>query len=118
MNLITILDLVFSMGVLIHIAPDQLLKNMKKMFQYSSKYILMGEYFNRTLISIEYQGEKDKLFKRDFGKLFIENFNVRLVDYGFLWDISTIWLVLMILHGGCLRKKMILLCNLCNRFLN
>lgn len=78
-------DLVFTMGVLIHINPDQLLKNMEKMFQYSSRYILMGEYFNRTPISIEYQGEKDKLFKRDFGKLFIENFTVRLVDYGFLW---------------------------------
>ena len=34
---------------------------------------------------IEYQGEQNKLFKRDFGKLFIENFNVQLVDYGFLW---------------------------------
>jgi hypothetical protein len=35
---------------------------------------------------IEYQGKKDRLFKRDFGKLFIENFDVKLVDYGFLWD--------------------------------
>ena len=34
---------------------------------------------------IEYQGQKDKLFKRDFGKLFIENFDVTVVDYGFLW---------------------------------
>ncbi|WP_103668747.1 pseudaminic acid biosynthesis-associated methylase [Pseudanabaena sp. BC1403] len=78
-------DLVFTMGVLIHINPDQLLTHMEKMFWYSSKYILMGEYFNRTPISLEYQGEKDKLFKRDFGKLFIKNFSVRLVDYGFLW---------------------------------
>jgi pseudaminic acid biosynthesis-associated methylase len=78
-------DLVFTMGVLIHINPDQLLDHMKRMFRYSSKYILMGEYFNRTSISIVYQGEKDKLFKRDFGRLFIENFNVGLLDYGFLW---------------------------------
>ena len=34
---------------------------------------------------LEYQGEKDRLFKRDFGKFFIENFPVTLVDYGFLW---------------------------------
>lgn len=33
---------------------------------------------------IEYQGKKDKLFKRDFGKLYLENFNLKLVDYGFL----------------------------------
>ena len=78
-------DLVFTMGVLIHINPDQLLEHMAKMFGYSKKYILIGEYFNRTPISIEYQGEKEKLFKRDFGKLFIENFDVELVDYGFLW---------------------------------
>ena len=45
----------------------------------------MGEYFNRTPTSITYQGEEEKLFKRDFGKLFIENFDVTLVDYGFLW---------------------------------
>lgn len=78
-------DLVFTIGVLIHIHPDNLLTNMRKMFDYSSKYILMGEYFNRTPMMIEYQGQKDRLFKRDFGKLFIENFQVKLVDYGFLW---------------------------------
>lgn len=73
------------MGVLIHINPDQLLDHMKKMFEYSKKYVLMGEYFNRTPVSLEYQGEKDKLFKRDFGKLFLENFKVKVLDYGFLW---------------------------------
>jgi len=78
-------DLVFTMGVLIHINPDQLLANMERMYRYSSKYILIGEYFNRTPTSIEYQGERGKLFKRDFGKLFMENFEAKLVDYGFLW---------------------------------
>ena len=78
-------DLVFTMGVLIHINPDQLLEHMQKMYAYSSRFVLFGEYFNRTPISLEYQGEKDKLFKRDFGRLFIENFRVRLLDYGFLW---------------------------------
>ena len=78
-------DLVFTIGVLIHIDPNSLLANMEKMFQYSNKYILIGEYFNRTPVAIEYQGHKDKLFKQDFGKLFINNFNVKLLDYGFLW---------------------------------
>lgn len=78
-------DLVFTMGVLIHISPAQLLDNMAKMASLSNRYILIGEYFNRTPISIEYQGEKEKLFKRDFGKLFLENFKVKLVDYGFIW---------------------------------
>ena len=78
-------DLVFTMGVLIHVHPDHLLKNMEKIFRLSSKYVLMGEYFNRTPIMLEYQGQKDRLFKRDFGKYFIDNFPVDLVDYGFLW---------------------------------
>jgi len=78
-------ELVFTIGVLIHIHPDNLLKNMERMYKASSKYILMGEYFNRTPVMLGYQGQKDKLFKRDFGKLFIENFPVELLDYGFLW---------------------------------
>lgn len=78
-------DLVFTTGVLIHIHPDNLIANMRKMFSYSAQYILIGEYFNRTPVMLEYQGEKDRLFKSDFGKLFIENFSVTLVDYGFLW---------------------------------
>jgi len=78
-------DLVFTMGVLIHIHPDHLFANMDKMFKYSKRYILIGEYFSRTPVMLEYQGQRDKLFKRDFGKLFIENFDVKLIDYGFLW---------------------------------
>jgi hypothetical protein len=29
--------------------------------------------------------QKNRLFKRDFGKLFLENFSAELIDYGFLW---------------------------------
>lgn len=78
-------DLAFTLGVLIHVHPDELLENMRKLFAYSKKYILIGEYFNRTPVMVEYQGQMNKLFKCDFGKLFIENFDVSLVDYGFLW---------------------------------
>jgi pseudaminic acid biosynthesis-associated methylase len=78
-------DLVFTMGVLIHISPKNLIANMKKMFDYSNKYILIGEYFNRQPTTIMYQGLSNKLFKCDFGKIFINNFNVKLLDYGFLW---------------------------------
>jgi pseudaminic acid biosynthesis-associated methylase len=78
-------DLTFTSGVLIHIHPSDLLKNMTKLYEYSKRYILIAEYFNRTPVMIEYQGEKDRLFKSDFGKTFISNFPVKLVDYGFLW---------------------------------
>lgn len=78
-------DLVFTCGVLIHIHPDELEANMKKMFEYSCRYVLISEYFNRTPTSLPYHGEPDKLFKRDFGKFFLERFPARVVDYGFLW---------------------------------
>jgi pseudaminic acid biosynthesis-associated methylase len=78
-------DLVFSMGVLIHVNPEELVQTMTKMFEHSKRYILIGEYFNRTPVSIPYRGSQDKLFKRDFGRLFLENFDCKLVDYGFLW---------------------------------
>jgi pseudaminic acid biosynthesis-associated methylase len=78
-------ELVFTCGVLIHISPDELGIIMQKMHAWSNKYILIAEYFNRTPVSIEYQGKTDLLFKRDFGGLFIDNFPAKLIDYGFLW---------------------------------
>jgi pseudaminic acid biosynthesis-associated methylase len=81
-------DLVFSAVVLIHIEPNNLLNNMQKMFELSDKYILIGEYFSRTPTMIEYQGQSNKLFKCDFGKLFLENFSVNVLDYGFLWGVE------------------------------
>jgi hypothetical protein len=71
--------------VLIHINPDDLIETMANMFRLSSRYILICEYFNRTPITINYKGESDRLFKRDFGKLFMENFDCKIIDYGFLW---------------------------------
>jgi 2-polyprenyl-3-methyl-5-hydroxy-6-metoxy-1,4-benzoquinol methylase len=56
-------DLVFTMGVLIHIHPDDLLTNMQKMFDYSSRYILVSEYFNRTPVMIEYHGKRINCLK-------------------------------------------------------
>lgn len=78
-------DLVFTNGVLIHVNPEDLVASMARMFELSSRYVLIGEYFNRTPVMINYRGENDRLFKRDFGKLFLESFDCALVDYGFLW---------------------------------
>lgn len=78
-------DLVFTCGVLIHISPDDLLENCKKIVSYSRKYVIIAEYFNRTPVMLEYHGEKNKLFKRDFGKFMLDNFDLKVIDYGFLW---------------------------------
>ena len=78
-------DLVFTIAVLIHLNPDDLLDSISRMYEMSSRYILIGEYFNRTPVTIRYRGEDERLFKRDFGKLFVDNFACKVIDYGFLW---------------------------------
>tara|TARA_A200000113_G_scaffold211299_1_gene211891 strand:+ start:773 stop:1393 length:621 start_codon:yes stop_codon:yes gene_type:complete len=80
-------ELSFTMGVLIHIHPNDLKQNLEKVILSSNRYVVIGEYFNRTPVSLTYQGEEEKLFKRDFGKFALENFSdkIELIDYGFLW---------------------------------
>jgi hypothetical protein len=75
------------MTVLIHIHPNDLKQNLEKVILSSNRYVVIGEYFNRTPVSLTYQGEEEKLFKRDFGKFALENFSdkIELKDYGFLW---------------------------------
>ena len=56
------------------------------MYNASSKYILLCEYYNRTPTKIDYRGFKDKLFKRDFcGELMDQYVDLHLVDYGFAY---------------------------------
>ena len=59
-------DLVFTKGVLIHINPDELWKAYEIMYKFSKKYICLAEYYNPTPMALEYRGEKNKLFKRDY----------------------------------------------------
>lgn len=78
-------DLVFTTGVLIHIAPENLLENLSKIYAHSKKYIVFCEMFSRVPRTVPYKGENDLLFTRDYGRFFLENFQCSVVDYGFLW---------------------------------
>jgi pseudaminic acid biosynthesis-associated methylase len=78
-------DLTFTSGVLIHIAPSALDSVYQNLYDLSNRYILVNEYFNPTPVMVEYRGEKDRLFKRDFAGDLIDKFGLRLVDYGFLY---------------------------------
>jgi pseudaminic acid biosynthesis-associated methylase len=78
-------DLVFTSQVLIHIPPEDLDRVLSSMFHMSKRYILLIEYFNRTPVEINYRGRNGVLFKLDFGSRFVDLFNVKCVDYGFLW---------------------------------
>ena len=79
-------DLVFTKGVLIHLNPDQLDETYIKMASASKKYVLIAEYFDPNPVMVQYRGEKDKLFKRDFAREFLNiNNDFRLKDYGFFY---------------------------------
>ena len=73
-------------GVLIHINPNQLSQVYTKLFDASSKYICIAEYYNPSPTSIAYRGHEDRLFKRDFAGEFLEKYPAsKLIDYGFLY---------------------------------
>ncbi|AKV01152.1 hypothetical protein AKJ09_07815 [Labilithrix luteola] len=79
-------DLVFTKGVLIHIDPEALPRVYDLMYQASSRYILIAEYYNPSPVEISYRGHTGKLFKRDFaGELLDRHSSLQLVDYGFLY---------------------------------
>jgi pseudaminic acid biosynthesis-associated methylase len=77
-------DLVFVKGVLIHLNPDALQGVYKMMGSSSAKYVLIGEYYNPTPVSLTYRGHDNRLFKRDFAGEFMDaNPDFVLLDYGF-----------------------------------
>ena len=79
-------DMVFTSGVLIHIAPDDLLEAYKEIYRVSRRYIISLEYFSSNPRTIPYHGHDNALFTRDFGRYWMENFpDLRIVDYGFCW---------------------------------
>ena len=76
-------DFVLMKGILIHINPKDLERVYQKAFELSNKYICIAEYYNPKPTQIEYRGNKDKLFKRDFAGEMMDRFTLKLVDYGF-----------------------------------
>ncbi len=67
-------DLVFTSGVLIHIAPKDLPPVMSEMVRCSSKYVWGFEYFENEVADILYRGNKGFLWKADYAKLFLNQF--------------------------------------------
>jgi pseudaminic acid biosynthesis-associated methylase len=78
-------DLVFTKGVLIHIAPDKLPDVYVRMSELSRRYVLIAEYYSPQPVAINYRGHSGKLFKRDFAGEFMDASGFALVDYGFFY---------------------------------
>lgn len=83
-------DLAFTSGVLIHIHPDDLLVSLREIYRCSKRWIVCVEYFSDKIEMIPYRGHNDRLFKRDFGSFWLDNFpKLRPVAYGFAWRRAT-----------------------------
>lgn len=81
-----IFDLTFTCGVLIHINPEALPVVYDKLYKYSRKYIAIMEYYNPTPVTVNYRGNEERLFKRDFAGELMDRFpDLRLLDYGFVY---------------------------------
>lgn len=81
-----VVDLTFTKGVLIHIHPTNLEAVYSNLYEKSSKYICVIEYYNPSPVAITYRGHDDRLFKRDFcGDLLDKYSDLELVKYGFYY---------------------------------
>jgi spore coat polysaccharide biosynthesis protein SpsF len=90
-------DLVFTMGVLIHQPESTLPLVMSEIVRCSRRYVLCGEYYAKQTTEISYRGQTGALFKRDYGRIYLELFpELALRKRGFLsrtegWDDVTFW---------------------------
>ena len=83
-------DLAFTVGVLIHIAPEDLLQTCSEIHRCASKYVLCSEYFADQPEEKAYRNHQGLLFKRDFGAFYLDNFSdLELIDCGFSWKRTT-----------------------------
>lgn len=68
-------DVVFTSGVLIHIAPADLPDVMKEIYRCSRRYIFGFEYYSDTPKEVMYRGHENLLWKADFASKYLELFD-------------------------------------------
>jgi pseudaminic acid biosynthesis-associated methylase len=67
-------DLVFTSGVLIHIAPDDLPRAIKEIHRCSRSYIWGLEYHAPEMTEVNYRGHDQLLWKMDYPKFYLQQF--------------------------------------------
>lgn len=80
-------DLVFTSGVLIHIAPEDLGRATDEIVRVAKRYVLCSEYFAHRPEEVPYHGQQGLLWKRDFGLFYKERYpQLQWLRYGFHWE--------------------------------
>ena len=81
-------DLALTIGVLIHISPEDLPRAMQEIARVSQRYILAAEYYAETDTPVQYRGLGDLLWKRDFQKHYQSTIpGLTLIRSGY-WDVK------------------------------
>lgn len=68
-------DIVFTSGVLIHIAPADIERALREIHRCSGEYIWGFEYYADTYTEIKYRGHNNLLWKTDFASLYLSLFD-------------------------------------------
>jgi pseudaminic acid biosynthesis-associated methylase len=77
-------DFALIKGVLIHINPESLATAYQQLYDASSRYICVAEYYNPTPVEVNYRGHEGRLFKRDFAGEMLDRYDdLELVTCGF-----------------------------------
>lgn len=73
-------DLVFTSGLLIHIAPHDINLVLNEIYRCTKGYIWGFEYYEEKYTEIIYRGKKDLLWKANFAQLYLNLFeNLKLI---------------------------------------
>lgn len=67
-------DLVFTSGVLIHIAPADLSRALSEIHRVSRRWIWGAEYYSPSAAEIKYRGHEELLWKDDFCRRYLDQF--------------------------------------------
>ncbi len=77
-------DLIFTSGVLIHIAPKNIIEVLDEMHRCTKRFIWGMEYYSEEYTEVVYHGHDNLLWKTDFPQLFLDRFkDLRLVKQKF-----------------------------------
>tara|TARA_R110000868_G_scaffold411755_1_gene708923 strand:- start:33663 stop:34280 length:618 start_codon:yes stop_codon:yes gene_type:complete len=77
-------ELVLTKGLLIHLAPEDLPAAYKALYEASTRWILVCEYYSQTPREINYRGHTGKAWARDFAGEILDTYkDLKLLHYGF-----------------------------------
>jgi len=65
-------DLVYTLGVLVHISPDDISRAMREIVRVCRGYVFFYEYYAEDWTEVHYRGHKNFLWKTDYRRLYLD----------------------------------------------